>query len=1152
MTWRRTALALALASFPGRASALPGFTELQGSRNRGEQFPGEPGSGLGLEDPLRSVDPAKLARPPRTEARDEHERESLAAMEQLFARYQAATQAMNHSTAQMLAMEAERGRRVIKQSYEREIKVHRERGRKLRALAVKRYEAFLTQRPGDAAWTPEVMYRLAGLHVEDANERLAEAEEKFQDELERYQLALEKDPNLQPPAGPKADYRVAVDTYRKVIERFPRFHLGDGALYMMGTLLSEMEEFDASRQSYLALACANRFKPPIGGDAMASADFAFDPGSYASCTPWKAQSVFAPEAWLRIGEMHYDLDEFDPALEAYAQVTADPEADLYDEALIRMAWTLYLMRRFPEAAKRFDEFVVYADENRDKKDEGGALGLRDDAIRYLAKTYIEEDWDLDGRRDAEVGLSRLDRDYAGRGAERHVPEVYAALGDLFAEQTQYGAAIDLWTLALDRWPLAPAAPAIQARVLEAYELLQEAEGVVRARDRLATNYLRDTPWFRANENDPEALEKALVLAEGALVAAALDHHARAQKLRSEGDAEGAKGEYRIAAQAYAAYLERFSDTLSSYEYRYSYADALYFSEQYKDAAEQYAIVRDSNIDDKFQEDAASGVVLALEAYIQQAEASGRLAARAMPKEGMEGPFDKPLEIPGVFVSLQDAYDRFVELEPKSEKAGTMKFLAGTISQKYLHFEDAERRFAQVLEQHCAENVAINAGMAILDGKVVQAKLDDAKAWTEKLAASGCGEGEEAEKFAGQLKTMGNAVRFKEATLLYEAGEFEAAADRYVALVNEAPADPNADRALNNAAVAYENIGRFASASQTYERIYKQYPDSEFADDALLRTGFNHSRFFEFEEAVQSYLVLAEDQRYKDSEHREIALWNAADLLDNLQEYQRSADMYQRFSAKSADTAKAADAAFRAAEVLGKSRQPQATIRAYEQFLAKYGSDAAQGPNVVAAHLRIGQAYAELGKRAKAEEYYRQTVGQFDVRGLKPATEAADHPSEAQFLLAEYALQDVLDTKVQSTGKKLEAEVQALTQRLLAASTAYDQVFPYRRIDWVLAAMYRRGYAFETWAINIRAAPVPRQLKEYSEAWFAYKDIVEEHASASEQKAIGLYEETLKRSREYNIANDWTRSAKERLNIYKPDEHPLLRQPALELQLEDMR
>ena len=1113
--------------------------------------PGEPGSGKPLEKQLRPTDGSRLQAPLPLRPRDEKEQKALETMEELAARYRSAHEAMGHTVANQLVVEGVEGRRALEQQYDRQIREHQAELRKMRAQAIERYEDFLKVHPDDPAWTPEIMFRLADLHFENSSDRLARQEEAWEKELEAYQAELEKNPDAQPPPSPEPDYTASIDLYRDLVTRFTRFHLVDGAMYMMGTLLYEMGDFDQSRQSYLALACASRFAPPAADGSNVDAG-PYEPGTYGDCTPVTEDSIYTAEAWLRVGEVHYDLDQLDAALEAYAQVADDPEEDLYDEALIRMAWTLYLKRDFEQAAQKFDEFVVYADEAKAAGDESGAVGLRGDAIEYLAKTYAEDDWDGDGRRDRIRGTTRLDRNYAERQDERHVPEIYAALGDLYAFETDFPGAIAIWESTLQRWPLAPSAPSIQARILEAYRMLQDEAGARRARDLLATNYLRGTKWFYANESDPEVIEEALRLAEDALVATAVDHHALAQKLRGEGQDEAAKAEYAIAAKAYEAFLERFPDTPSSYEYRYNFAESLYYSEQYQQAAVQYAQVRDSNLDNRLQEDAANGTVLALEAYVEGEKAAGRLIVPEMPKEGMQGPFDQPKDIPDVMLALRESYDRFVGVRPDSEQAGAMAYLSGTISQRYHHFDDAEARFVRVIEGYCEDNVAINAGTAILDAKVVREDLKGAQEWTQKLAEAGCGTGEEAEKFAGTLKALGNAVRFKEATILYEAGEFEAAADRFVALVDEAPDDPNADRALNNAAVAYEQIGRFGSASQTYRRIYTRYPDSEFADDALLRTGYNHSRFFEFEEAVESYLVLAEDERYKDSEHRENALWNAADLLDNLQEYKRSADMYRRFATKTEDQAKAADATFRAAEVLSKTSDDKATIAAYESFLTQYGGDPAHADRSVEAHLRIGQAWGRLGNRRKAEEYYDATVQQFASRGLQPASEAADFPSEAQFLLAEFALGDVLETKISSTGKKMEREVQALTDRLLVASQAYDKVFPYRRIDWVLAAMYRRGYAFETWAINIREAPVPKKLPEYSEAWFAYKDVVDQFAGQAEQKAISLYEETIKRGKEYNIANEWTQAATERVNIYKPEEYPLLRQPALDLQLEDLR
>ena len=67
-----------------------------------------------------------------------------------------------------------------------------------------------------------------------------------------------------------------------------------------------------------------------------------------------------------------------------------------------------------------------------------------------------------------------------------------------------------------------------------------------------------------------------------------------------------------------------------------------------------------------------------------------------------------------------------------------------------------------------------------------------------------------------------------------------------------------------------------------------------------------------------------------------------------------------------------------------------------------------------------------------------------------------------------------------------------------------------------------------------------------------KDLVEQGASRFEAMAIPLYEETIKRAREYGVANEYTRKALERMNIYKPDQYPLLHDPAVKLQVEDRR
>jgi tetratricopeptide (TPR) repeat protein len=1123
--------------------------------------PGEPGSGVGrlVEG---GADPNRLQAPLPKRPRNEDEARAIEELELMYQQFEDAAVATEETLLDSLIIEVETGREMLEAQYDREIKDHRAQARTLRSKAIERYEDFLQLHPNDAAWTPEIMFRLAELHFESSLERYQRQEDAWQEEL----LALEKrreagEQNVPDPSpAPTGDYKRSIELLIGVVGNFPNYPLNDAALYRMGVLLYEGEEFDASRQAFLALACDNRFAAPNADFSNVVPTSSFRTGDYEKCIPLSDKSKFVAEAWLRVGELHYDVDELDQALEAYSQALGEPGSPLYAQSLVRIAFTTYLKRDFPGAIARFDQYILYADslKGTDQYDDDAAY--RSDVIRWVAKTYNEDDWDGNGRRDKVFGLKRLEQDYATRKTEPHVPEIYAAYADLLAYETAWHEAIEIYELALSRWPLAAAAPEIQAKVLDAWKSLREDKKITEARDKLATNYLRGTNWYYANEGDPDAIEKAFKLAEDALVATAVDHQAKAQALRTAGDEAGAKLEYEIAARAYAAYLERFPNTASSYDYRYNYADSLYYSDQYLEAARQFAIVRDSNLDNRLQADSSEGVVSSLEAYAETQTAEGKYTLPEMPKDPDAGPYE-PQEIPPLALALQDAYDRYAELNPDAEDTPEILYKAGEISQRHNRFEDARPRFQRVVDRHCDKDVAINATYAIIDGYTLQGQI------TEEIVNSfqACGTGEAKTEFAGKLRSIGNAVIFQEATILFEAGQFEAAADRYVALVNQAPDDPNADNALNNAAVAYENIGRFESASNTYERIYTTYKPcsspklkpgdkcSEFADYALLRTGFNHARFFEFEEAVDKYLVLATKDDYRNSEYRLTALRNAASLQDSLQNYDKSAKLYYEVAKQAETPSEKAEAVYRAAEVLEKAGDDSNTIAAYKKYLKEHGGQPDQAVREVEAHLRLGQLYRDGKKRKEATKELQTVIDLYAARGLKAGTPEAAIPAEAQFILAEYELEDVMKIKLESANaKKLEADAKKLFDALVRVTTEYDKVFVYRSFDWVLAAMFRRGFAFETVANAVIDSPVPSQLKKGSEAYYAYKITIQDQMEPFIQKAIGLYEECVKRSKEFRVNNAWTSRALERLNVYKADEFPSLRDPALTLELEDRR
>jgi tetratricopeptide (TPR) repeat protein len=436
--------------------------------------PGEPGSGIG-----RIVegggDPNRLQAPLPRRPRNDDEAKAIEDLEAIYKTFESATTATEDTLRDQLVIEAEIGREILGKSYDEQIRDHQAQSRVLRSKAIARYEDFLALHPNDAAWTPEVQFRLAELYFDDSLERYQRQDDAWQEliaELEARKQAGEKNvPD--PPPPPAVDYKRSIELLASVAIGFPKYQLNDAALYRMGVLLYEQENFDASRQAFLALACNNRYAVPQPDGSNIVSTRSFRAGDYEKCTPLSDKSQFVAESWLRVGELHYDIDEYDPALEAFSKALGDPGSTFYAQALLRIAFTRYLRRDFPNSIASFDEYIRYADSLKGTEQYDDDSAYRNEAIEWMAKCYNDDDWDLNGRRDRPFGLARLERDYAARKDEPHVAEIYAAYADLLAKETEFKGAIEIYELALGRWPLAAAAPLIRYKVMESWARLGE-------------------------------------------------------------------------------------------------------------------------------------------------------------------------------------------------------------------------------------------------------------------------------------------------------------------------------------------------------------------------------------------------------------------------------------------------------------------------------------------------------------------------------------------------------------------------------------------------------------------------------------------------------------------------------------------------------
>ncbi len=823
------------------------------------------------------------------------------------------------------------------------------------------------------------------------------------------------------------DYTPTINLYRRLLTEFPSYRFLDAAYYLLGFCLGEMGEEQQAKQALLALVCSNKFRPldpPAQAPKLAPGK---PPGNddevYASCTPVRKDSKFLPEAWTRVGEFHFDNpNELRLAIAAFHKVLAFKDSPYYDRALYKLAWAYYRDNRFPEAVREFDNLVRYADARTEAGQKVGS-DLRPEAVQYLGVSFAEADWDGDTLPDPVNGLQRAMEFYKGREKEKHVREVFQRLGDIYFDQTKYQDAIAVYKSLLSKWPYYSDAPRVQDRIVHAYEKDRNLVAAAKEREQLGRLYTKGSDWYQHNKDNPDAVAIAQQLAEDALLTAATNVHAAAQACKTkwqENKKDTAKLEeckklYATAAELYDKYLIAYPNSKRVYEFSAFYADALYYSGQLPAAISAYKNVRDSILDNKYQEDSAFRMIKTYEEIIDDLKRQKQIEDPPIPDEKNTKPPVTALPMPETYKKYVEAIDWYVE-HIKNDRAPELKYAAAVISLRYRNWEDARARLGQITQLYCGtkSDVGFKAYDAILQTYFIDFKVQDEEAKdcalgnlltvAEQFGESPCGKAPEAKPFLDRFTQIKSSVKttiitkrlqlsmeneekgtHKELVMCQSGpggialvtgvagptkpGEKGAGAkpggpskistelDVGLALdlidvVNANPKDPEAPTALNNACVIYEKLFQFGEATKCYERLYANYPDSEWGKEALWNASRNHYRFFEFDQAVKGYLNFAQDPKFAQSEHRKEALGLAASLLDNDQQYTRAADLYKKYSEAISDKPQdSAQAYFFACGALEKAGTAPAQSACLKDFIKKYDKQPAAGEYVVQAFMK---------------------------------------------------------------------------------------------------------------------------------------------------------------------------------------------------------
>ncbi|HRC55798.1 MAG TPA: hypothetical protein PKU97_07735 [Kofleriaceae bacterium] len=854
------------------------------------------------------------------------------------------------------------------------------------------------------------------------------------------------------------------------------------------------------------------------------------------------------------------------------------ESSLYAESLYKLAWSYYRRDYLPDSIRRFDESIKLYDSVIAS---GGqpALELRDESVQYIAVAFTDP-WQGETETDPVKSFARARDYYKGRESEPHVRDVWVAMGNAFQEIQSWDQAVDSYRLAIGPpWELNPGNPVVHQQIVNVFELKGDKFAADGAAAELAIRYAPGSAWYVANEKDREAMENQRRIAERALYAATRNTHTAATESRKEYEAAAkkdpaAKEEYLAlygkAVDLYRTFIQQYPESDYVYEFTYLQGEALYFSERYLEAVEQYRWVRDHrDLSEQYFLEAAQSVLQSYEAEAARRVAAGELTALKVPTGDELRAMSQPLTpqpIPAIYLQLQSEWDNYQTMVPDPRTAPQQGINAALVSLAYLHVDDAIARFEKVMSKFCGNPEAVKAKDGLLSIYDATGQLDKFEETNKRFIATKCGDATSIEL----AKSQNRSIDFRRARDLFAAKQYIPAAEAFYKYYKTAPvADPDLPTALYNAAVNYKlgdrpktAIALFKEFTQSKDKLFRESP---YYLDAKRLTALSYQSAFDYDNAIANYLELydlakkAKKLGIKPPEPlpgeppltlEQIslnALYNAAFAAELNRDFKRAIDLYTRYEREETSRAAQDNALWSVANMYKSAGDVDALVRTSAAWRKKYGKD--NPDRQVESYYNEAALWKRKGKTTQANAAGQSTINAWKAAGATRGSRGAKLAGEWELAFAEsfyegtfipYAIK-----KAARTLPELEAQRKGAQDLTLKTQDKYLALDAYGVAEYSMAAKVRYGDTLYQFAGKLSDAPLPVPVAKNPDAVAAFEETRDKNLQKYLSEAKAQWAEVVDLAKKGGISNRWSQQALENLGREFPGEFSVLSQEIVE-------
>ncbi len=981
---------------------------------------------------------------------------------------------------------------------------------------------------GDSGETPGWYFRLAELLWEESQFYFFQSNRRDDTLLELgkrgdpREVARLKDEKADLEKQSKKLQDQAVALYRAIVARYPKYKRMDEVLFFLGENLTKQD-----RDSVDGLK------------------------AYRALIKGYPQSRFVPDAWMAFGEHYFEkankgdrVGNLKKALEAYRNAAADKTSSIYGFATYKQGWVHYNLGEWQEALDLFRAVINFGEVATPGVPQDRKLALVKEARKDYVRTYSHV-----GTAEAAVD------DFRRIGGEAGWYDMLRSLGKIFDEDGKDRDAIVVYARLIREKPLSPEAPAFQARVIMIAGRMGKKEAAVQQAHVFVKMLKEIEAAVGKDEKGQAQLASAKKDAENTLRILAVTYHNEWKKTRDDPVAGW-------AASVYDDYLAIFPESPHAYEMRFFHGELLYALGEYERAGAEYEKTAQADaaaVDGKkvkpgkYFQDALENTIFAYDEVAKRFDAKEKKEATD-PK--------KRTPIPPERQQLLKACQRYLQYQPQGQKWVETAYKAAQIYYRHNYFAEATDLFTRIALDHPKHDLAEYSTNLVLDAYNLLGDWKNLNGWAKRFYANR----DLVEAHGGLKDVLAKLIEessFKVIEIDEKSGDYEKAADAYLAFAREWPASRLAPTAVYNASVDWVRSHRIDKAMEVREQFLQRFPADVLAPKCIFDNAEGYETIADFAKAADYYeryfgewrrskggAAVARPEKarrgkkaaappppapagvYEEKKATD-AIINAAVFRAGLKEWARAEAASLAYLTAWPDGADASRLFLGLADIYARQGQVGRELKQLEDYQRKYAKDPDEW---LAIQHRIALLLQKAGNARDARhayevarDYYKPRKDKVKDRGLAPVAHALYLDLEPAF--AEY---DRINFVV--APKLLKRQLEVKGEKLKKLQEAYTAIVNLKQAEPAVCALYRIGFAYRRFSETLMAAPIPKEIRGDAELVEEYKSQLGTVAEPLEQKAVEGLELAVTKSRELGVVNACARAATDLLVKVKPEKY----------------